>query len=205
MNERYARQEAALTTLMRRYASAPDDFTPIVREVTEVVARTLEVAQVSVWRHDDRGTSTRCQDLFEWPDDAPLVRDGADRGGLSGASSRSIAELRRHRRARRARATRARSSSPTEHLTPLRHHVDDVGGDPIAGHDRRRAVLQAQGRPGDAGRRTSRPSRSPSPICCRRSPRRSSGSGSSSSSGRRRSSKPSASSPAAWRTTSTTS
>ena len=67
MNERYARQEAALTTLMRRYASAPDDFTPIVREVTEVVARTLEVAQVSVWRHDDRGTSTRCLDLFQWP------------------------------------------------------------------------------------------------------------------------------------------
>ena len=69
MNERYARQEAAFTTLMRRYASAPDDFTPIVREVTEVVARTLEVAHVSVWRHDDRGTSTRCLDLFQWPGD----------------------------------------------------------------------------------------------------------------------------------------
>jgi GAF domain-containing protein len=68
MNERYARQEAAFTTLMRRYASAPDDFTPIVRDVTEVVGRTLEVAQVSVWRHDDRGTSTRCLDLFQWPD-----------------------------------------------------------------------------------------------------------------------------------------
>jgi PAS domain S-box-containing protein len=68
MNERYARQEAALTTMMRRYASAPDDFMPIVREVTEVVARTLEVAQVSVWRHDDRGTSTRCLDRFQWPD-----------------------------------------------------------------------------------------------------------------------------------------
>jgi signal transduction histidine kinase/PAS domain-containing protein/ActR/RegA family two-component response regulator len=67
MNERYARQEAALTSLMRRYAAAPDDFTPIVRDVTEVVARTLEVAQVSVWRHDDRGTSTRCLDLFQWP------------------------------------------------------------------------------------------------------------------------------------------
>jgi PAS domain S-box-containing protein len=64
-NERYARQEAALTALMRRYVTAPDDFTPIVREVTEVVARTLEVAHVSVWRHDDRGTSTRCLDLFE--------------------------------------------------------------------------------------------------------------------------------------------
>ena len=66
-NERYARQEASLTTLMRSYVSAPDDLTTIVREITEVVAHTLEVAQVGVWRHDDRGMSTRCQDLFEWP------------------------------------------------------------------------------------------------------------------------------------------
>jgi PAS domain S-box-containing protein len=66
-NERYARQEASLTTLMRSYVRAPDDFATIVREITEVVARTLEAAQVGVWRHDDRGTSTRCQDLLEWP------------------------------------------------------------------------------------------------------------------------------------------
>jgi signal transduction histidine kinase/PAS domain-containing protein len=66
-NERYARQEASLTMLMRSYVRAPDDFTTIVREVTEVVARTLEVAEVAVWRHDDRSTSTRCQDLLEWP------------------------------------------------------------------------------------------------------------------------------------------
>jgi PAS domain S-box-containing protein len=67
-NERYARQEASLTMLMRSYVSAPDDFAIIVREITEVVAGTLEVAQVSVWRHDDRGTSTRCQDLLAWPE-----------------------------------------------------------------------------------------------------------------------------------------
>jgi PAS domain S-box-containing protein len=67
-NERYARQEASLTTLMRSYVGAPDDFGTIVCEITEVVARTLEVAQVGVWRHDDRGTSTRCQDVFEWPE-----------------------------------------------------------------------------------------------------------------------------------------
>jgi signal transduction histidine kinase/ActR/RegA family two-component response regulator len=66
-NERYARQEASLTTLMRSYVSAPDDFTKIVREIAEVVARTLDVSQVGVWRHDDRGTSTQCEDLFEWP------------------------------------------------------------------------------------------------------------------------------------------
>jgi len=64
-NERYARQEASLTTVMRSYVSAPDDFTKIVREITEVVARTLEVTQVGVWRHDDRGTSIRCEDLFD--------------------------------------------------------------------------------------------------------------------------------------------
>jgi signal transduction histidine kinase/ActR/RegA family two-component response regulator/HAMP domain-containing protein len=67
-NERYARQEASLTMLMRSYVRAPDDFTTIVREITETVARTLEVAQVGVWRHDDRGMSTRCQDLVEWPE-----------------------------------------------------------------------------------------------------------------------------------------
>ena len=96
MNERYARQEAALTTLMRRYASAPDDFTPIVREVTEVVARTLEVAQVSVWRHDDRGTSTRCLDLFEWPENlhssgAELTEEACPAFFLSLASADVIA------------------------------------------------------------------------------------------------------------------
>ena len=66
-NERYARQEASLTMLMRSYVRAPDNFTTIVREITEMVARTLEVAQVGVWRHDDRGTSSQCQDLLEWP------------------------------------------------------------------------------------------------------------------------------------------
>ena len=96
MNQRYARQEAALTTLMRRYASAPDDFTPIVREVTEVVARTLEVAQVGVWRHDDRGTSTRCLDLFEWPENlhssgAELTEEACPAFFLSLASADVIA------------------------------------------------------------------------------------------------------------------
>jgi signal transduction histidine kinase/ActR/RegA family two-component response regulator len=51
---------------MRSYVRAPDDFAMIVQEITEVVARTLDVAHVAVWRHDDRGTSTRCEDLFEY-------------------------------------------------------------------------------------------------------------------------------------------
>ena len=67
-NERYARQEAALTTLTKSYVSAPDDFTDIVRGITEVVANTLSVALVAVWRHDETGTVTRCQDLFKWPE-----------------------------------------------------------------------------------------------------------------------------------------
>jgi PAS domain S-box-containing protein len=67
-NERYARQEAALTKLTKSYVSAPDDFTDIVRGITEVVANTLSVAFVAVWRHDESGTVTRCQDLFKWPD-----------------------------------------------------------------------------------------------------------------------------------------
>ena len=66
-NDRYARQEAALTTLTKSYVSAPDDFTDIVRGITEVVANTLSVALVAVWRHDENGTVTRCQDLFKWP------------------------------------------------------------------------------------------------------------------------------------------
>jgi len=75
-NERYARQEAALTKLTKSYVSAPDDFTDIVRGMTEVVANTLSVALVAVWRHDETGTVTRCQDLFTWP-------DGTHREGLS--------------------------------------------------------------------------------------------------------------------------
>jgi PAS domain S-box-containing protein len=67
-NERYARQEAALTKLTKSYVSAPDDFTDIVRGMTEAVANTLSVALVAVWRHDESGTVTQCQDLFTWPE-----------------------------------------------------------------------------------------------------------------------------------------
>ena len=67
-NERYARQEAALTTLTKSYVSVPDDFTRIVGDITEVVANTLSVALVGVWRHDESGRSMRCQDLFHRPE-----------------------------------------------------------------------------------------------------------------------------------------
>jgi PAS domain S-box-containing protein len=67
-NERYERQEAALTKLTKSNVSAPDDFTEIVRGMTEVVASTLSVALVAVWRHDEGGTVTQCQDLFTRPE-----------------------------------------------------------------------------------------------------------------------------------------
>ena len=67
-NERYARQESALTTLTASYLSSPDDFTDIVRGITEVVARTLSVALVGVWRYDENGAVSICQDLFQLPD-----------------------------------------------------------------------------------------------------------------------------------------
>ncbi len=67
-NERYARQEAALTNLTRSYVGGPEEFIDIVRSITEVVAETLSVAFVGVWRHDESGSTTRCQDLFQWPE-----------------------------------------------------------------------------------------------------------------------------------------
>jgi PAS domain S-box-containing protein len=67
-NERYARQESALATLTASYLSSPDDFTDIVRGITEVVARALSVALVGVWRYDDGGSVSICQDLFHLPD-----------------------------------------------------------------------------------------------------------------------------------------
>ena len=67
-NERYARQEAALTTLTASNLSAPDDFTDIVRGITEAVAKTLSVAFVGVWRYDEGSAMSHCQDLFKWPD-----------------------------------------------------------------------------------------------------------------------------------------
>ncbi len=86
-NERYARQEAALTKLTKSYLSAPDDFTDIVRGMTEVVANTLSVALVGVWRHDENGTVTRCQDLFKWPDGVAQRRSLTESGQLVQRSS----------------------------------------------------------------------------------------------------------------------
>ena len=59
--------EAALTILTRTSVTYSDDLAAVLRGVTAVVARTLEVARVGVWRLNEHGTSMSCYDLFEWP------------------------------------------------------------------------------------------------------------------------------------------
>jgi PAS domain S-box-containing protein len=66
-NDRYGRQEAALTKLTRSRVGGAGELTDIVREVTEIVAGTLSVALVGVWRLDESGRTARCQDLMQWP------------------------------------------------------------------------------------------------------------------------------------------
>jgi PAS domain S-box-containing protein len=108
-NERYARQEAALTKLTKSDLSAPDDFTDIVRGMTEVVANTLSVALVGVWRHDENVTVARCQDLFKWP-------DGTHSEGLSLSQDACPAYFRALAGADVLAVTDARSDSRTSEL-----------------------------------------------------------------------------------------
>jgi len=108
-NERYARQEAALTKLTKSDLSAPDDFTDIVRGMTEVVANTLSVALVGVWRHDENGTVARCQDLFKWP-------EGTHSEGLSLSQDACPAYFRALAGADVLAVTDARSDSRTSEL-----------------------------------------------------------------------------------------
>jgi len=69
LNERYARHEAAMAMLTRSYVPSPSQFPEVLRSVTEVVGRTLEVARVGVWRPGGDMVSFVCQDLYEWPQD----------------------------------------------------------------------------------------------------------------------------------------
>jgi PAS domain S-box-containing protein len=91
LNERYARHGEALATLTRSHVEQPEGLTAAVREIAEVVARTLDVARVSVWRPDDRGSAHVCLDLCEWPGDRHSA--GAVRGGPAFAAySRTLSE-----------------------------------------------------------------------------------------------------------------
>lgn len=69
LNERYARHEAAMAMLTRSHVLSPSQFPEVLRSVTEVVGRTLEVARVGVWRPNGGMTSFVCHDLYEWPRD----------------------------------------------------------------------------------------------------------------------------------------
>ncbi|MEO6223285.1 MAG: MASE1 domain-containing protein [Vicinamibacterales bacterium] len=65
LNARYARHEAALTTLARSYVTLPDNLPAVIKEITELVARTLEVERVSIWRYEHGNTALTCTELFE--------------------------------------------------------------------------------------------------------------------------------------------
>jgi PAS domain S-box-containing protein len=70
LNERYARHEAAMAMLTRSHVQSPSQFPGVLRSITEVVGRTLEVARVGVWRPNANLTSFVCHDLYEWPGDS---------------------------------------------------------------------------------------------------------------------------------------
>jgi len=65
VTRRYERHEAALNVLSRFYTLKPGDLESVLREITEVVARTLEVDRVNVWVYNGDRTAIECLDLFE--------------------------------------------------------------------------------------------------------------------------------------------
>jgi PAS domain S-box-containing protein len=65
MNARYARQEAALTTLTRSQVTRPDHLAVVLADITEVVASTLDVDRVSIWRFGPGKATIVCTELYE--------------------------------------------------------------------------------------------------------------------------------------------
>ena len=63
-NARYSRQEEALAALMRSSVAEPEQAEAVLREVTEVVAATLDVARVGIWRLNAARTALTCRQLF---------------------------------------------------------------------------------------------------------------------------------------------
>ena len=64
LHKRYVQHEAALTSLTRHYGA--DDWASGLQRVTEVVARTLDVVRVSIWRLADSATLV-CEDAYDRP------------------------------------------------------------------------------------------------------------------------------------------
>ena len=67
LNVRYARHQAALTVLTRSDVRDANDLLAVMRKITEVVATTLDVARVSIWRVTDSGQTLVCEDVFDQP------------------------------------------------------------------------------------------------------------------------------------------
>ncbi|MBI1177357.1 PAS domain S-box protein [bacterium] len=65
VNERYARHEAALSTLSRNYAVRPEEFSTLLRQIAEVLASTLATERVSIWTYNNSRSSIVCLELFE--------------------------------------------------------------------------------------------------------------------------------------------
>lgn len=65
MNERYSRQEAAISRLTRIYSLHRGDLREILKEITEIVAQALEIERASVWRYGANQQSIVCLELFE--------------------------------------------------------------------------------------------------------------------------------------------
>ncbi len=63
--ERFAAQQAALIALTRSDALQADDLLTTFQHVTEVVAETLGVERVSIWRYTRNRRAIQCFDLFE--------------------------------------------------------------------------------------------------------------------------------------------
>lgn len=64
-NTRYARHEAALTTLTRSHLAESGSLARVLEQITEVVAKALDVNRVSVWRYNANRSAIICDVLYE--------------------------------------------------------------------------------------------------------------------------------------------
>jgi PAS domain S-box-containing protein len=63
--DRFTRQRDALLALAMRPRHHADDALDAFQQITEVAARTLDVARVSVWRYTPDRAAIRCMDLYD--------------------------------------------------------------------------------------------------------------------------------------------
>jgi PAS domain S-box-containing protein len=63
--DRYLRQRNALISLSASKSLETDDLVTAFRRITEVDAKTLGVARVSIWRYNRERTAIQCVDLYE--------------------------------------------------------------------------------------------------------------------------------------------